>query len=336
VWRVASKRGILRALANALATFFNVALQVVQITRRRPNFKLILKLIFKLLSYLPVAVLHGLGAVLGLMVLALSSIYRERLTANMRTACKADSVRLSDLTGWQAIVGAACQAGMMVAELPRLWLGRAVTVQWHARPALDAAFTKAASNNKGIIFLTPHLGSWEVAGQAIASACNAHGKVMTVMYKPAKQGALDDIVKASRKRPGMETVPADGSGVRQTLRALKGGGAIGLLPDQVPLEGMGVWSNVFGKPAYTMTLAAKLAQSNQCPVVMVWCERLSLGRGYRVFTQTLELNLQATLDAVVQQINDAVEAAISKLPTQYLWGYARYKAPKPAVTATTA
>jgi KDO2-lipid IV(A) lauroyltransferase len=152
---------------------------------------------------------------------------------------------------------------------------------------------------------------------------------MTVMYKPAKQAALDEIVKASRQRPGMKTVPADVSGVRQTLRVLKSGGAIGLLPDQVPLEGMGIWSNVFGKPAYTMTLAAKLAQSNQCPVVMVWCERLSLGRGYRVFTQTLELHLEGTLDAAVQHINNAVEAAICQLPTQYLWGYARYKEPKP-------
>lgn len=216
----------------------------------------------------------------------------------------------------------------MVAELPRLWLGRPVRVLWNDRAALDAVFDQAASSNQGIIFLTPHLGSWEVAGQAIASACNAHSKVMTVMYKPAKQAALDAIVKASRKRPGMETVPADVSGVRQTLRVLKQGGAIGLLPDQVPVGGMGVWSNVFGKPAYTMTLAAKLAQSNGCPVVMVWCERLGFGRGYRVFTRTVALKLDETLGAVVQQISAAVEAAIAELPTQYLWGYARYKAPR--------
>ena len=216
----------------------------------------------------------------------------------------------------------------MTTELPRLWLGSAVRVFWSDRAALDAMFAQAGSNNKGIIFLTPHLGSWEVAGQAIASACNAHGKVMTVMYKPAKQASLDAIVKASRQRPGMETVPADVSGVRQTLRMLKSGGAIGLLPDQVPLSGMGVWTNVFDKPAYTMTLAAKLAQSNSCPVVMVWCERIKYGRGYRVFTRTLVLKLDETLDAVVQQINDAVEGAIAELPTQYLWGYARYKTPK--------
>jgi KDO2-lipid IV(A) lauroyltransferase len=318
-------------LANALATFFNVALQVVQITRRPHYSKFILKLTFQLLSHLSLPVLHLIGALVGLVVLASSGVYRQRLIANMQQAAKAHPASLASLVGWRAITRVACQAGMMVAELPRLWLGRTIDVVWHDRPALDCVFKSAASQNKGLIFLTPHLGSWETAGQAIASNCNDHDIVMTVMYKPAKQAGLDDIVKASRKRPGMETVPADVGGVRQTLRALKGGGAIGLLPDQVPMEGMGVWANVFGRPAYTMTLAAKLAQSNQCPVVMVWCERLSWGRGYRVFTQTLELHLQDTLDAVAQQINDAVEAAICQLPTQYLWGYARFKTPKQPV-----
>ncbi len=216
----------------------------------------------------------------------------------------------------------------MVAELPRLWLGRPAAVVWQDRAALDAVFNQATSHHKGLIFLTPHLGSWEVAGQAIASACNAHGKVMTVMYKPAKQAALDAIVRASRQRPGMQTVPADMSGVRQTLRVLKSGGAIGLLPDQVPASGMGVWSDVFGQPAYTMTLAAKLAQANRCPVVMVWCERLTLGRGFRVCTQELLLPLEGAVEEVVQRINTAVEDAIRQLPTQYLWSYARYKEPQ--------
>jgi Kdo2-lipid IVA lauroyltransferase/acyltransferase len=309
-------------LANALAIFFNVALQVVQITRRPPYFKaifrFILKTIFKLSSYLPLIVLHAVGAVLGVVVFVCSGVYRCRMKENIAQAG----------FGGGTLAGAVLHAGQMVAELPRLWLGRTVRVAWSDRAALDSMFADAASNKKGIIFLTPHLGSWEVAGQAIAFACNAHGKVMTVMYKPAKQTWLNEIVQASRKRPGMETVPADVSGVRQTLRALKDGGAIGLLPDQVPPDGMGVWSNVFGKPAYTMTLAAKLAQANQCPVVMVWCQRLHWGAGYLVFTRTLNLSLQADLQAVVQQINAAVEDAIKALPQEYLWSYARYKQPK--------
>jgi KDO2-lipid IV(A) lauroyltransferase len=247
-------------------------------------------------------------------------VYRRRVKENMAQAG----------FGAGTLAGAVLHAGQMVAELPRLWLGRSVRVLWSDRASLDAVFAQAASTGKGIIFLTPHLGSWEVAGQAIAAACNTHGKVMTVMYKPAKQVWLDEIVQASRRRPGMETVPADVSGVRQTLRVLKNGAAIGLLPDQVPLSGMGVWSSMFGKPAYTMTLAAKLAQSNRCPVVMVWCQRLHWGAGYQVFTRALDLPLQEPLEAVVQQINHSVEDAIKELPQEYLWSYARYKQPQKA------
>lgn len=282
---------------------------------------IVLKFIFQLLSYLPLWVLHTLGAALGAVVYLCSGVYRRRMKENTLQAGY----------GASTLAGAVLHAGQMVAELPRLWLGRPVRVLWQDRSALDAVFAAAVAANKGIIFLTPHLGSWEVAGQAIAQACNAHGKVMTVMYKPAKQAWLDAIVKASRQRPGMATVPADVSGVRQTLRVLKSGGAIGLLPDQVPLQGMGVWASVFGKPAYTMTLAAKLAQSNACPVVMVWCQRLHWGAGYRVFTRTLSLSLQQDVDALVLQINAAVEDAINELPQEYLWGYARYKDPKQAL-----
>jgi KDO2-lipid IV(A) lauroyltransferase len=279
-----------------------------------------LKTGFKLFSYFPLLLLHTLGAVLGVLVYACSGVYRRRIRENMAQAG----------FGAGTLAGAVLHAGQMVAELPRLWLGRSVRVLWSDRASLDAVFAQATSNSKGIIFLTPHLGSWEVAGQAIAAACNAHGKVMTVMYKPAKQAWLDEIVQAARRRPGMETVPADVSGVRQTLRVLKNGGAIGLLPDQVPQHGMGVWSSVFGKPAYTMTLAAKLAQSNECPVVMVWCQRLHWGAGYQVFTRALDLPLQDSLEAVVQQINHSVEDAIKALPQEYLWSYARYKQPKKA------
>jgi KDO2-lipid IV(A) lauroyltransferase len=308
-------------LANALAKFFNVALQVVQITRRHLYFKSILKLFFKLCSYLPLIVLHAVGAVLGVVVWACSGVYRRRLAENAALAGY----------GWRTALIAAVQGGKMVAELPRLWLGRPVQVAWSDKPAVEAVFERSKTEGKGIIILAPHIGCWEVVGQSIADEnykrTNGESR-MTVMYKPAKQAWLDDIIRASRETPSMQTVPAELGGVRQMLRVLKGGGIIGLLPDQVPPEGMGTWSNVFGKPAYTMTMAAKLAQTTKAISVLCWCERLGFGRGYRMFTKELDLDLSADLDDVVQQINHGVEVAIRALPSQYLWGYARYKKPR--------
>lgn len=216
----------------------------------------------------------------------------------------------------------------MVAELPRVWLGAPVNVLWDDPARAQAQVDAAHAQGKSILYLTPHLGCWEVAAQAMATYYSGQGRALTVMYRPARKSWLDAVMVASRRRPGMHTVPADMGGIRQLLRVLKSGGAIGLLPDQVPADKMGVWANFFGRPAYTMTLAAKLAQSCDCIVLMGWCERLSWGRGYRFFLRPLELALEQPLAQVVQQMNDGVEATIARLPTQYLWGYARYKMPR--------
>ena len=60
-----------------------------------------------------------------------------------------------------------------------------------------------------------------------------------------------------------------------------------MLPDQVPPEGMGVWAPFFGQPAYTMTLAARLAQQSGAALAVLWCERLPSGAGYVVHAQPL-------------------------------------------------
>jgi KDO2-lipid IV(A) lauroyltransferase len=115
------------------------------------------------------------------------------------------------------------------------------------------------------------------------------------------------------------------------LRALKRGEIVGLLPDQVPPEGQGVWAPFFGRPAYTMTLAARLAQQTGAAVGLAWCERLPRGAGYSVHLAPLGQPLPADpADDVgaASVINASMEQAIRALPTQYLWGYNRYKSPR--------
>jgi KDO2-lipid IV(A) lauroyltransferase len=134
----------------------------------------------------------------------------------------------------------------------------------------------------------------------------------------------------ARQRPGLEAVPTTLAGVRQMIKALRSGRAVGLLPDQVPPEGMGQWAPFFGQSAYTMTLAARLALQTNARVVLIWGERLSWGRGYRLHTQALGHDLSVDLDTAVVQINQAMESLILQCPSQYVWGYARYKTPRQA------
>jgi KDO2-lipid IV(A) lauroyltransferase len=115
------------------------------------------------------------------------------------------------------------------------------------------------------------------------------------------------------------------------MRALKRGETVGLLPDQVPPEGMGVWVPFFGRAAYTMTLAARLVQQSGAEVSLLWTERRPGGAGYVVHAEPLPEPLPERGDeASALAINRAMEAVIRRCPRQYLWGYHRYKSPRRA------
>ncbi|MEY4100326.1 MAG: hypothetical protein RL300_1497 [Pseudomonadota bacterium] len=272
--------------------------------------------LFKLLSVLPLWLLHGVGVVLGWSVFLVSSVYRKRFLANTSLAG----------VSWQQVRGAVAESGKLVAELPRLWLGSPVKVVWVGAEYVQEALDKAC----GVVFLTPHLGCFEITAQAYAQRFGRTGKPMTVLFRPPRQAWLRKVVSASRLRPGLQTVPTTLAGVKQMIKALKQGESVGLLPDQVPPQGMGVMAPIFGHEAYTMTLSVRLVQQTGATVLLAWGERLSWGRGYRVHVQPMVEKLPADLLAAVREINQAMESLILQCPQQYLWGYARYKQPRQA------
>lgn len=271
---------------------------------------------FRFFSRWPLWALHALGGVGGWLAWFFSGRYRRRFLDNVRQAG----------LGWGTVLGAVGQAGRMSAELPRLWLGRPPHLEW----ANDRAALEAYAAGQGVLFLTPHMGCFEITAQALAARFAAEHGALTVLYRPARNAGLGEVMSLARQRPGLEAVPTTLAGVRQMIKALRSGRAVGLLPDQVPPEGMGQWAPFFGQPAYTMTLAARLALQTGARVVLIWGERLSWGRGYRLHTQALGHALSDDLDTAVVQINQAMEALILQCPTQYIWGYARYKNPRQA------
>jgi KDO2-lipid IV(A) lauroyltransferase len=102
---------------------------------------------------------------------------------------------------------------------------------------------------------------------------------------------------------------------------------VGLLPDQVPSRGEGVWAPFFGRPAYTMTLPARLAREHGALVLLVWARRLPRGAGFTLHWHRLDTPLtgEAMADATI--LNAAMEGLIRACPEQYLWSYKRYKVP---------
>jgi len=269
--------------------------------------------LFRVLSWLPLWLLHGIGWALGWLVLALSATYRRRFVANFRQAGY----------GWAQCRGAVGQAGALVAELPRLWFGRPVAVAWDGAQHIE----QALAQGRGIVFLTPHLGSFEVTAQAYAAR---FGQIqpMTVLFRPSRQPRLRALVASARNRPGLHAAPTTLAGVKQLIKSLRQGQSVGLLPDQVPPQGLGVWAPFFGREAYTMTLSARLAQQTGAAVLVAWGERRSWGRGYRIHVRPLGMALPPEAAAAATAINQAMEQVIAECPRQYLWGYARYKQPR--------
>ncbi|CAM4043465.1 lysophospholipid acyltransferase family protein [Comamonas aquatilis] len=270
--------------------------------------------LFRLFAALPLWLLHGVGAAMGWLTWALSPTYRRRFAANAAQAGY-------DFAQVRAAVG---HAGRMVFEMPRIWLGQLP----QCRIVNGESAEKAYAQGKGIVFLTPHLGCFEMSVQAAARRWSAQHGDITVLYRPARQSWLAEILETARNRPGVQAVPTNLSGVRQMIKALRKGEAVGLLPDQVPPEGQGIWSPFFGRDAYTMTLAARLVLQTGAAVVVARCERLSWGRGFALYLEELPVPASQSLEATVQQINAAMEATIRQCPQQYLWGYGRYKQPR--------
>ncbi|HZE92225.1 MAG TPA: lysophospholipid acyltransferase family protein, partial [Rhizobacter sp.] len=226
-------------------------------------------------------------------------------------------------------------AGRMVMELPFLWMrppGEPILprLRFEGEALLDAALARG----QGVLLLTPHMGCFEVTAQAIAERFGAIAPI-TVLYRPARQSWLQELVRTSRERPHLVAAPATLSGVRQMMRALRRGQMVGLLPDQVPPDGMGVWAPFFGRPAYTMTLAARLVQQTGAALLLTWGERLPRGAGYvqRFFEFPEALSNDPAESAAA--INRAMERLILQCPGQYLWGYHRYKRPRSPVAAAS-
>ena len=284
--------------------------------------------LFRFFSVWPLAALHAAGGALGWAVWGLNASYRQRFRANCAQAG----------VPFDLAKPAIAEAGRFVAELPKLWLqpfGESCPA--HVRIEGQEHAEQAFAQGQGLIFFGAHCGSFELGPQALAEVFGPQFGPITAIYRPARQPALAAIELAYRQRPQLTVLPASLSAIKAMHKALKANQAVALLTDQVPPEGLGVWAPFFGKPAYTMTLAARLAMQTGATLLPVSCERLPKGRGYIVkISPPVELAPKASakpdpktdLLQTVTLINQAIETLVLSQPGQYLWGYGRYKTPR--------
>ena len=277
----------------------------------------VISFIFRFIAKLPLPVLYYLGGFWGSIAYFSAPNLRRRIRENLRQADLPCDTKTARLVAQEAVRS-----------------GLELTIAWTREPNYMVSLfhdtqgweyvEQVLENKQGLLFITPHLGSYDLAGRFISENLPFD---LTAMYRPPKKAYLEPIMTAGRERGKGHAAPANASGVRQVVRALKKQEAVIILPDQVPQAGEGVWVPFFGKTAYTMTLAARLAVMNNVTPLMFCGERLKNGKGFRLNIVPFlgELNGDKEHDAAL--INQNAEALIRRFYTQYLFSYNRYKTP---------
>lgn len=273
----------------------------------------ILAFMLKVLAKLPLCVVHFLGAALGWTSYLSYKKYANLINTNLTLS----HLTKDNVSFKKTLHRNVSETGKAFLETFAIWFKDYKKLsQWYQGCTGWAHVDAALVKGKGIIFLTPHLGCFE-----ITSLYYGQFHPITVLFRPPRQNWLMPLISQGRQRGQVSLAPANAQGVKLLLQALKRGEAIGILPDQAPHEGEGEWVSFFGRPAYTMTLASKLAEKSGAQVLMAFGERLPNGRGYHIHIKPIEegnINTPALL-------NQEVEKVIAQCPSQYMWVYDRYK-----------
>jgi Kdo2-lipid IVA lauroyltransferase/acyltransferase len=276
---------------------------------------IVLPALLRLIARLPLRWLHRIGVVVGWVTYWTWPTHGRRLRENLRA-----SAICAGETEYRALLHETIrETGKASVEVAKVWFGRDREINRLVVECEGWSDVEAARKlGKGIIFITPHLGCFEIAGQYIAQRMP-----LTVLYQPPRQKWVKSLIIAGRSREQLRLAPTNRRGVQSLLKTLHSGEAIALLPDQAPKSRAGVWADFFGRPAYTMSLVRKLQQSTDASLISIFSKRLPCGTGFR-----LEFEPVASENFDESTLNRLVEKLVRRCPEQYMWSYNRHKVPR--------
>jgi len=278
-------------------------------------------LLIKTLGVLPRPVARGVAA-LGarILLLALPKL-RKTAECNLRLAFPQWTAEQRRST----LKKMARNLGWMATEFARLPqynkenIERAVILDGHEN------FLAGQNRGKGVLYLTGHIGAWELSSFAHA----LYGFPLHYMARPLDNKPLDELVNRFRGLSGNKPIFKNES-ARAMLRILKEKGTVGILADQNTMPDEGVFVNFFGTFACTTTGIARVALHTDAAVVpgyAYWDENL---RKYRLrFEPPVELVRTGDTERDVfentQRFAKVIEEIIRKYPEQWVWIHARWK-----------
>jgi KDO2-lipid IV(A) lauroyltransferase len=186
-------------------------------------------------------------------------------------------------------------------------------------------YESAFARGEGVLFLTAHMGGWELS----AFAHSLHGHPLHVVMRPMDNAYLDRMVRRYRTMHGNTTVDKDDF-VRGILAAMKKGEVVGILMDTNMTPPQGVFVDFFGIPACTASGLARIALRTDAAVVPGFTIWDSVLRKYRLrFDPAVKLirtgNDDADAVANTALFTRIIEDYVRRYPEQWLWVHRRWK-----------
>lgn len=278
-------------------------------------------LILRLIALFPLSIVHRMGSVLGVFFWVSRSQLRRVTEINLRRCMP----ELLPSERRQLARATLRETGKAMTEIGPLWC-------WDVERALalvrnvsgEDTLLAAMRAGRGVVLAAPHLGCWEIIGLYLARRCP-----MTILYRPPRFADIERLMVSARERGGATLAPTSPVGVRHIYQVLARHGCAGILPDQDPAEGGGVFAPFFGVPAYTMTLIPRLIRKTGAAVFIGYARRLPKGAGYDLHFIPAELDGANDDEAGAAALNRGIERAVREMPEQYQWGYRRFKTRPP-------
>ncbi|MCY1044343.1 lysophospholipid acyltransferase family protein [Corallococcus sp. bb12-1] len=284
----------------------------------------------RLLQFLSLGAARTLGMTLGGWAYAIAGGERRKALKSLARAFPDRSDAERDALARGAFRHLAA-AALEVASSRALDEGLEALVSW---PPEDRAVLEAAlAKGKGVVFVSGHVGNWELLARRVAKA----GYPSQSIAKESSDPRLTALVEDFRAKGGVRSIWRGQEGAaRAMLRTLRSGEILGILIDQ-DTKVQSVFVPFFGELAATPRAAADLALRTGAAVVVGFCQRD--GEGYRLTMEEVPApevtEREAAVQALTAALSQRIEAAIRRAPEQWVWMHQRWKT-RPVMEASQA
>jgi len=190
--------------------------------------------------------------------------------------------------------------------------------------ALQQTMQQALAAQRGLIVVTGHMGSWELAAQLVAEASQ---QPFHALAKPSKLPAFTEFLESLRTRMKTKVLWTDRKSIlKDMMQVLKDGACLGFVMDQKPEGRVGPAVDFFGLKTEFVSGPAKLALRFKTPVIAVFCMREG-PMSYRLCVEAVLDGNEVALDelAATQKMATAIEKVIHQYPEQWVWNYKRWR-----------